>query len=98
PQLDADIVWQDYNPHESDRDRLEMSHQWVFITPSSGAEAAFSQQSPMVSDLQEVLLLYPGAIKDIGGVDRKYTELIRTNRNAGTLGGQALVKQDPFGR
>jgi len=98
PVEDAMVAWQEYNPHEADKDKLDISRQWVFVTPASGARDAFSPKSPIVSGLQEVLFLYPGALEPIGGVNLQATQLIRTARDSGLIEWNKLMESDPFGR
>lgn len=98
PVADVKVAWQEYNPHEADKDKLDIGRQWVFVTPASGAVDAFSPKSPVVAGLQEVLFLFPGALVQTGGVNQQYTQLIRTAPQAGLIEWNKMMESDPFGR
>lgn len=98
PVADVKVAWQEYNPHDADKDKLDISRQWVFVTPASGAVDAFSPKSPVVAGLQEVLFLFPGALVQTGGVNQQYTQLIRTAPQSGLIEWNKLLESDPFGR
>ncbi|MCE9557125.1 MAG: hypothetical protein K8T91_27575, partial [Planctomycetes bacterium] len=98
PVADVKVAWQEYNPHEADKDKLDIARQWVFVTPASGAADAFSPKSPVVAGLQEALFLFPGALVQTGGVNQQYTQLIRTARQSGLIEWNKLLESDPLGR
>ncbi|MEM9352218.1 MAG: Gldg family protein, partial [Planctomycetota bacterium] len=55
-----EVVWQDYKPEQSVR--AESDLQWVFIDEGNGAPEPFNEENPITSGLNQVLLLYPGAV------------------------------------
>lgn len=63
PLYQPDIAWQQYNPYP----RLQLdfiTDEWVFVSPSApGAKEAFNPNDPVVSGLDEVLFLMPGAVE-----------------------------------
>ncbi len=84
PGDEALIIWQEYNPHPDD---AELQNEFVWITPSSGAQEAFSEKSPITSGLQKLLMLYPGGmIESSIEEDREVTPLVTTGAlNSGTV-------------
>jgi ABC-2 type transport system permease protein len=81
------VVWDTYNPHP---DLRNLPPEIVFI-----AKAGFQSKEEITSGLQEVVLLYPGQLKPRGGA--KFTPLLSTATNAGTLRWDQLVQRSIFG-
>ncbi|MCA9262204.1 MAG: Gldg family protein [Planctomycetales bacterium] len=89
---DAEIIWQFYNPYGNKLSTREISNEWVFVSPDAdGAEgAAFNSDDDVTEGLSEVLLLYPGAVREVGSRDLKFTSLMMTGDQTGTIDLQAL--------
>ena len=86
------IVWDSYNPHPQLR---QLPEEVLFISPASGAEMAFQAAEEMTSGLQEVVLLYAGAIEGKEGAE--FTPLMMTSPDSGLLRWNQLVRRTLFG-
>ncbi len=86
------IVWDSYNPHPQLR---QLPEEVLFISPASGAEMAFQPAEEMTAGLQEVVLLYSGAIKGKEGTE--FTPLMMTSPDSGLLRWSQLVRRTIFG-
>jgi ABC-2 type transport system permease protein len=95
----VDIVWQDFNPYREKIQLAEVSPEWVFVSPDApGAEAnAFNGEDTVTSGLGEVLLLYPGALRDTGARGLSFTPLLQTSdERTGTVASSDLQSmRDP---
>jgi ABC-2 type transport system permease protein len=82
------IVWQDYNPHPKIATLSTLPREFVFIdTATPGAEEPFNSDQPITSDLQEVLIPFPGALRKARGSTSSFEPLIRTGTlTTGTIG------------
>ena len=91
-QFDSEIVWQVFNPYQNKVRSQQITPEWVFISPDApGSQTdAFNLNEPITSGLRQVLLLFPGGIKQIGARDLKYTALMMTGDETGTIGPNAL--------
>ncbi|MCC6588463.1 MAG: Gldg family protein [Bryobacterales bacterium] len=81
------VVWDTYNPHP----QLRSLPPEVIFVPQSG----FSNKEQISSGLQEMVLIYPGAIKQRGNAP--FVPLLKTGTNAGTLRWDQLVQRSMFG-
>ena len=87
-ELDTDygIVWQDYKPQKfAGFERI--TPEWVFILNDTlpGNLQPFNEQEPVTSGLQELLLLYPGAIVKHNAASTNFTPLVETGTNTGAV-------------
>ncbi len=93
-QFSASVVWQDYNPYPEAKGFRQITPEWVFVTPDlPDADEPLNQQHPVTSGLNQLLFLFPGAIRPRSGAGPEFTPLVRTSRNAGTIGWQDLTGQ-----
>ncbi|MYD69258.1 MAG: ABC transporter [Acidobacteria bacterium] len=88
------IVWDSYNPHP---DLAHMPEDVVFLGAGNENEATFNTENPMTSQLQELVLLYPGFLHAADETDWTFEPLLRTGRISGTNGYFSLVRGTPFG-
>jgi len=86
------IVWDSYNPHPQLR---QLPEEVLFISPASGAEMAFQASEEMTAGLQEVVLLYAGAIEGKEGTE--FIPLMTTSPDSGLLRWNQLVRRTIFG-
>ncbi len=86
------IVWDGYNPHPQLR---QLPEEVLFISPASGARMAFQSSEEMTSGLQEVVLLYAGAVQGKQGT--RFTPLMTTSPDSGLLRWNQLVRRTIFG-
>jgi len=89
------VIWQDYNPFPK---LPNLPHEWVFVTPESGAKEAFSTESPVSSDLQQVLFLFPGSVSGLNSSDMKFKQLVTTNNKTGTLRADQIMERGFMGQ
>ena len=87
-ELDTDygIVWQDFKPQRfAGFERI--TPEWVFIRNDipPGNVQPFNEQEPASSGLQELLLLYPGAIVKHNAASTNFTPLVETGTNTGAV-------------
>ena len=87
------VVWDKYNPHQDFADVVRP--EFVFIDSKSGARHAFSQDSPISSGLQEVLILFGGTIRPREAENRKFVPLLRTSPTSGVLSWDDLMESRP---
>ena len=88
------IVWDSYNPHP---DLAHMPEDVVFLGAGNENEATFNTENPMTSQLQELVLLYPGFLHAAEDAVWSFEPLLRTGRVSGTNGYFSLVRGTPFG-
>jgi ABC-2 type transport system permease protein len=74
------IVWNSHNPHPV---LADAPFEYLFIDQGSLADDAFGKD-PASSGLQEVVLLFAGALRSKGG-GLEFTPLLRTDDSGGTL-------------
>jgi ABC-2 type transport system permease protein len=78
------VAWQDYNPHPKIATLSTLPREFVFIdTATPGGDQPFNSQDPITSDLQEVLIPFPGILVSQSG---GFTPLITTGGYTGTIG------------
>ena len=84
--FDAHIVWQDYNPYPKTRGASQVTPEWVFVGPGApGADDPLNSENSITSGLKQLLMLFPGGITNKGKEGLKFTSLIRTGDQTGTL-------------
>ena len=83
--FNPDLVWQDYNPYQ----KLQIQgipNSWVFASNDApGAIDSVNSNEPITSGLKEILFPVPGAIKPSPDSELKFTALVKTSGNAGTI-------------
>lgn len=94
-----EIIWQAYNPYP--KFQAFVKPEWVFIdngaveTPTR--EIPFSQDDPITAGLQQLLVLYPGAISHLNASTLKYEPLLTTGEKTGTVAYSDLEQPSMFG-
>ena len=88
------IVWDSYNPHPQLR---QLPEEVVFIGRGSQAPMAFQESEEITSGLQEVVILYAGALKARAGSEAGFVPLMTTSENSGLLRWNQLVQRSLFG-
>ena len=85
-QFNADVIWQVHNPYSNKVRVQQITPEWVFITPEApGAPDAFGAEDSISSGLRQVLMLYPGGVKQLGARGLQYTPLMMTGDETGTI-------------
>lgn len=93
-------VFDFYNPHPEFSQEV-LSPEWVWVSDKSGAKPAFGTQSPITSGMQQMLLTFPGSIKEAKkSSDVELTPLLMASPESGTLEWDKLFTEvrDRFGR
>ena len=86
------IVWDNYNPHPQLR---QLPKEVLFIGAGSGAAMPFQTAEEMTAGLQEVVMLYGGALQTREGTE--FTPLLSTSADSGLLRWNDLVSRTIFG-
>ncbi len=83
------VVWNKYNPHPQLRN----------LPPEivSVAKDGFEKSQEISSGLQELVLMYPGQLKDRNDGKTKFVALLSTGKEAGALRWDQLVQRTMFG-
>ncbi len=87
------LVWDQYNPHP----QLRVPPEIVFVGKGSQSAMPFQTGEEITSGLQEVVLLYPGALKPRADGRTRFVPLLSTGKSAGTLRWDQLVQRTMFG-
>jgi ABC-2 type transport system permease protein len=88
------IAWDKYNPHPQLRN---LPPEIVFVAPGSGADQAFNPDEMVSSELQEVVLIYPGVVRADDSGSTRFTPLLTTGPASGIVPWNRLVQQTMFG-
>ena len=91
----AAVAWDGYNPHPQLR---SLPPEIVFVGKGNQAPMPFQAKEEVAAGLQEVVLIYPGTLKERadGGVTR-FTPLLSTGPGGGTLRWNQIVQRSMFG-
>jgi ABC-2 type transport system permease protein len=88
------VIWQDYNPIP----KLSwLEPEFVFVGDGSGAKQAFNAKDPISSNLQSVLLPFPGTISKLNVSGMEFTPLLLTGTKSGTVRTNDVMQMSPFG-
>jgi ABC-2 type transport system permease protein len=90
----AVIVWDTYNPHPQLR---SLPPEIVFIGKGNQAPMPFQVKEETTSGLQEVVLIYPGELKEKNDGKTRFTPLLTTGTASGTLRWNQVVQRSMFG-
>jgi ABC-2 type transport system permease protein len=90
----GEVVWQAYAPEQSVRTMQD--YQWVFIDKGNGAPKPFNEDLEISSGLNQLLFLYPGAIRRVDDSKLKFDQVLQTGAdNSGTVRASVLARFDP---
>ena len=89
-----EVIWQSYNPFPK---LARLPKEFVFVDNGCGSEEAFNESDPISSKLQHVLFPYPGSIAQRRTSALKFTPLVTTGRESGTVAFSDLMTMTPFG-
>lgn len=90
----AMITWDTYNPHP---DLAQIPPEIVFVGEGNENTQAFNPENKATSGLQEVVLIYPGAIENATHSVNEFTPLLKSGRASGVIPYQQLVQRSFFG-
>jgi len=89
------IIWQNYNPFP----RLAgIPHEWLFVDRDCGAKEPFNLENPISAELQQVLFLFAGSVSGLNSSDLKFTRLVTTNNQTGTIRHDQVVEPGFMGQ
>lgn len=88
------ITWDGYNPHP---EIANLPPEIVFLGTGNGNKNTFNPETAVTSQLQEVVLLYPGSISKASGPGYNYKPLLNTGLLSGSLQYQQMVQRSFFG-
>ncbi len=91
----SSVVWQNYNPFPK---LPGLPHEWVFVDRDSGASEPFNPENPISRDLQQVLFLFPGAVKGLNSSQLKFTRLVTTSNRTGTIPADEIMQRGFMGQ
>ncbi len=91
-----DVVWDTWNPHPEIRD---LPREFVFVGRGSGNPQAFNPDDPASSGLQEMVTLCGGHLqpRSADAALLRFTPLLRTTRQSGTLPAGEVFTRSFFG-
>jgi len=88
------VVWQEYVPEQTVRGYADQ--QWIFVDADNGARDPLNSDNVITSGLNQLLLIYPGALSQDDESKLKFEQLAVTGSdNSGTVDAQALQRQAP---
>lgn len=89
------ILLDAFNPHPEFSDVL--GPEWVFVTSESGVETALNPNSPVTSELQEIMTMFPGSLRPRANSDLEFTPLLRSStRLSGLTDWDEIMTDTPF--
>ena len=92
---EAQVVWQDYNPY---RRYSDWPKEFVFVDKGSGAEEPFGASEAATSGLQHMLFPFPGSIRNLNVSNLKFTPLVRTGDDTGSVSSDEIIQLSFLGR
>jgi len=89
----GEVIWQKGNPHPEIR---ALSPEVAFLTPGEGSNgwSGFNPEHVISSGLQEVVLLYSGAIAPAAGSPFSFVPLLRSTRESGSTDFERLTTRN----
>ncbi|MHC4416279.1 MAG: Gldg family protein [Planctomycetota bacterium] len=91
---DRDVVWDAYNPYPK---ITQFPPEFVFIGTGSGSQEPFSSRSPITSGLQQVLLVFPGAVRARMGSTLALTPLLEAGQQTGLVAFDEILQRSFLG-
>lgn len=88
------IVWDTYNPHPQLR---SLPPEVVFVGKGNEAAMPFQMKDEITSGLQEMVLLYPGALKPRSDSDAEFVPLLTAGKKSGAIRWSDLVQPSLLG-
>jgi ABC-2 type transport system permease protein len=90
----GEIVWDTYNPHP---DLAHLAPEIVFVGQGNQNAQAFNPEHMSSSELQELVMLYPGHINPVLNPALEFTSLVRSGFQSGPLSYFQIVQRTLFG-
>ncbi|MHC4107818.1 MAG: Gldg family protein, partial [Planctomycetota bacterium] len=93
---DREIVWDRYNPYPQ-LTQFNAYPEFVFVSAGAGGPEPFSQQSGITRGLQQVLLVFPGAIQAQMGSTLAIVPLLRAGQQTGVVAHGEILQRSFLG-
>jgi ABC-2 type transport system permease protein len=90
----SSIVWNTYNPHPA---MAALPPEVNFLSASNNSVQSFNAEHDASSGLQELVMLYPGAIAPAADTNYDFIPLLRTGQSGGIIDYRNLVRRSFFG-
>lgn len=90
----AQVIWDRYNPHP---DLAQLPAEFVFLGAKNEDSQAFNPDHKASADLQELLMLFPGAIRKTPDSQYDFQPILKSGRISGSLFYQQMVQQSFLG-
>lgn len=92
--FDANVIWQRFNPYPQVQGLMTITDEWVFVAPEApGSQDPLSGESSITSGLNQLLLLYPGAVQKEDASGLQFTPLVTTGNQTGRISVSDLMGQ-----
>jgi len=83
------VVWQEYNPYPM----FQFVDEIVFVGEGSGAPEPFSDENEISKGLQQVVLLFPGSVRQRNASTLNFTPLMTTSDKSGMIEYDDIMEQ-----
>jgi ABC-2 type transport system permease protein len=83
------VIWQEYNPYPM----FQFVDEIVFVGDGSGAPEPFSPESEISKGLQQVVLLFPGSVRQRNASTLEFTPLMTTSDKSGMIEYDDIMEQ-----
>jgi len=90
----ARIIWDSYNPHP---DLAHLPPEVVFVGQGNENPEAFNPNHTATAGLQEIVLLYPGALDQAVDSDAEFIPLLKSGLSSGRFNYFQMVQRSFFG-
>ena len=91
---DREITWDTYNPYPR---LVAVPPEFVFVGAGSGTRVPFNPTSAITSGLQQLLLVFPGALRPQIGSGLTFTPLLRAGTETGVVAFDDILLRSFFG-
>jgi ABC-2 type transport system permease protein len=88
------IVWDSYNPHP---DLAHLPPEVVFVGEGNGNQEAFNRSNSSTSQLQELVLLYPGTLDKAVDSNYEFDPLLMSGLTSGRFSYFQMIRRNFFG-
>ncbi|MES2793133.1 MAG: Gldg family protein [Planctomycetota bacterium] len=90
----GEVVFDQYTPHPEYTD-LMIGPELIWVGAKSPGVGGFSAKSPVTSGLQEMLVPFPGTIRQRENAGLEFIPLLRSSTQSGTIPWEELIKETP---
>ncbi len=90
----GETVFDFYSPHPEYSDQM-IGPEMIWVGAKSPGSGGFSSKSPVSSDLQEMLLPFPGTLRPRENSGLEFIPLLRASKESGTIAWEELIRESP---